>query len=185
MITVLSSGRTGSSLVMQTLDLWGYNVLGQRFEHPAHNPQFNRHGYFEVDYNKLPQVLPCKNYHYSSEKDAIKVGGYGLQWLEQNWGLPRILIHTTRFRHPQAESLYKYTYTSPEELTIGEAAASIEIDEGMFTRFKEKYKEIPVCVLHVRMLLENPREYFQKLADAVGYKGSLSIALLNKEKGYA
>lgn len=177
MITVLSSGRTGSSLVMQTLSIWGYGVIGNRFGHIVHNPKFNRHGYFEVEFELLPEYL-----HHGTEPDnpAIKVGGYGLQWLWDNWGMPTVLIHTKREYMGQVASLRKWS-----GLHAGAVMDSIQRDERMFANFKRDHPEIPSYELHLKDLLSNPKGYFTKLAEAVNYNGSIATALLNKEIGYA
>ena len=180
MITVLSSGRTGSSLVMQTLSLWGYNVIGDRYGHAVHNPKYNRHGYFEVEHSSLPIIFPCRNYKYTSTPTAIKVGGYGLQWIDKKWGKPSILIHTEREYMEQVASLREWS-----GLHVGGVMDSIQTDEKMFANFKRDNPDIPVCRLHVNLLREDPGEYFERLASAVGYVGSLAVARLNKEIGYA
>ena len=177
MITVLSSGRTGSSLVMQTLSLWGYGVIGPRFGHAVHNPKYNRHGYFETEYDKLPDVL---HHGCEPENPAIKVGGYGLQWMDDNWGKPSVLIHTQREFMEQVASLRKWSGLHP-----GGVMDSIHTDERMFANYKRKNPDIPTCRLHLSLLREDPREYFERLANAVGYIGSLSVAIMNKEMGYA
>ena len=181
MITVLSSGRSGSSLVMQTLSIWGYGVIGDRFGHPVHNPKFNRHGYFEVEHELLPEYLhPVKSFMLKPENPAIKVGGYGLQWMKDNWGKPTVLIHTKREYMGQVASLRKWS-----GLHAGAVMDSIQNDEKMFAKFKRDHPEIPVCELHLNDLHSNPKDYFTRLAEAVDYRGSIATALLNKELGYA
>jgi len=177
MITVLSSGRTGSSLVMQTLSIWGYGVIGDRFGHPVHNPKFNRHGYFEVEHDELPE---CLHHGCEPDKPAIKVGGYGLRWMWDNWGSPTVLIHCKREFMGQVSSLRKVTRLHP-----GPVMDSIQNDERMFANFKRDHPEIPVCTLHLSDLVSNPKGYFERLAEAVDYRGSIATALLNKELGHA
>jgi len=177
MITVLSSGRTGSSLVMQTLSLWGYGIIGDRYGHAVHNPKYNRHGYFETGFDTLPEVL---HHGCEPENPVIKVGGYGLQWMDDNWGKPSVLIHTEREYMEQVASLRKWS-----GLRVGGVMDSIQKDEKMMANFKRDNPDIPVCRLHIHLLREDPGEYFYRLASAVDYAGSLAIARLNKEIGYA
>jgi hypothetical protein len=162
---------------MQTLSIWGYGVIGNRFDHPTHNPRFNRHGYFEVEHDLLPDYL---HHGYEPDNPAIKVGGYGLRWMRDNWGTPSILIHTKREFMEQVASIRKVTKLPP-----GEVMTSMQTDERMFANYKRKNPDIPVCVLYLSDLISNPKGYFERLAEAVDYRGSIVTALLNKEIGYA
>jgi hypothetical protein len=80
----------------------------------------------------------------------------------------------------QVASLRKWSGLHP-----GGVMDSIQKDEKMFADFKRDNPAIPVCRLHVNLLQEDPGEYFYRLASAVDYGGSLSIARLNKEIGHA
>tara|TARA_R100000458_G_C8271435_1_gene246160 strand:+ start:569 stop:1057 length:489 start_codon:yes stop_codon:yes gene_type:complete len=162
---------------MQTLSIWGYGVIGDRFGHPVHNPKFNRHGYFEVEPELLPEYL---HHGYEPDNPAIKVGGYGLRWMNDNWGKPSVLIHTKREFMEQVASLRKVTGLHP-----GAVMDSIQKDERMFANFKRHNPNIPVCVLYLSDLESNPKGYFERLAEAVNYRGSIATALLNKELGHA
>lgn len=179
MIVVTGSPRSGTSLVMQTLQLLGFPVAGEKFS-GLNLKEFNSKGFWELPHEEVTAGIKSDKYTGS----AVKLFAQGLMKTEDRF--INKLIYCKRDLKDAAKSFVPLLGKSPLPIkaTIRNAEQICSYNDKIAKNYASTCKK-PVLELSYRRMVLSPEKAVREIADFIGVTPSddqISAAIANVDR---
>lgn len=181
MIVITGAPRTGTSLMMQTLKILGFPIVGNMFN-DFNLEEHNKKGYFELDPLEVSQGIIDNKYNGK----AIKLFGQGL--LKTRECLIKKLIVCKRDQEASANSFLKLLENSPKspvEANERNAKILVKWNADVASKFSSVC-ECPVLNVWYHDMIDSPEITVKRIVKFLDIKPSkyrIKKAIENIDRG--
>lgn len=176
---VVTGFRSGTSLIMQTLKLLEFPIVGYKFHDDFSHKELNPKGYYSLPGRETVYGLKT---HYKGK--AVKLGGAEL--FQTNHDFVKKIIVCERDRHQTVNSivkLLKADYDIAEiEPTVENAELVFDININFQERAIRKFNK-PIIRIRYEDITTNPEVSIKKIKEFLGLRSNINNAILNINTG--
>ena len=174
MIVVTGTFRSGTSLMMQTLQKLGINIAGNEFD-VWNKKEFNPRGYWELPVKEVVEGVKSNKY----EGQGVKLFVQGLT--KTNPNLISRAIRCTRWKRAAVISFMKLLQASPNCGIPGTRNVCDQLYD-VHHEFVETYLDtnnIPYINVDFEDMLRDPKKQISRIVKLLGLKTDTKLAIEN------